>query len=85
MSIILWLILGALAGWLASLIVGKNRQMGALANIVVGLVGALVGGFVAQFLGFGSFSQFSIAGLLIAVGGSVIVLLVVNLLFHNKG
>ena len=46
MNIILWIIFGAIAGWIASMIMGKDAQMGALANIVVGIVGALIGGLV---------------------------------------
>lgn len=45
MGIISWIIVGALAGWIASMIMGKNAQMGALANIGVGVVGAFIGGF----------------------------------------
>ena len=48
MNIILWIIFGALAGWIASMIMGTNAQMGALANIIVGIVGALIGGFLMQ-------------------------------------
>ena len=44
-NILIWILLGALAGWIASMIMGRNAQMGALANIVVGIVGALIGGF----------------------------------------
>ena len=42
-NIIVWIILGALAGWIASIIMGRNRQMGAIANIIVGIIGALIG------------------------------------------
>ena len=44
MNWLVWIIFGALAGWIASMIMGKNAQMGALANIVVGIVGAVIGG-----------------------------------------
>ena len=49
-NILVWIILGALAGWIASMIMGRNAQMGALANIVVGIVGALIGGFLMNAL-----------------------------------
>ena len=50
-NILIWILLGALAGWIASMIMGRNAQMGALANIVVGIVGALIGGFLMNALG----------------------------------
>ena len=43
-----WIIIGALAGWIGSKIMGTNARQGALANVVVGVIGAVVGGFVAQ-------------------------------------
>jgi len=50
MGIISWVILGALAGWIASMITGRNKQMGCLANIVVGIVGAIIGGVVGTLV-----------------------------------
>jgi uncharacterized membrane protein YeaQ/YmgE (transglycosylase-associated protein family) len=50
MGIVSWLIIGALAGWLASLITGNGKRMGALLNIVVGIIGGFVGGFVMNRL-----------------------------------
>jgi uncharacterized membrane protein YeaQ/YmgE (transglycosylase-associated protein family) len=51
MNWIVWIIFGALAGWIASIITGKNRKMGAIANIVVGIVGAFIGGYIMEFFG----------------------------------
>ncbi|MEJ2753506.1 MAG: GlsB/YeaQ/YmgE family stress response membrane protein, partial [Chloroflexota bacterium] len=50
-NLVLWILLGAVAGWLASMIMGRDAQMGALANIVVGIVGALIGGFLFNLVG----------------------------------
>ena len=47
MGIIAWIILGALSGWIASIIMDKNASMGAIANIVTGIVGAFIGGIVS--------------------------------------
>ena len=58
-NILIWILLGALAGWIASMIMGRNAQMGALANIVVGIVGALIGGFLIG----GHFGMHSICGI----------------------
>lgn len=79
MGIIFWIIFGALAGWIASMIVGKDASMGALANIVVGIIGSFIGGFIARnFLGASSVTGFNLYSILIAVAGSVILLLIVN-------
>ncbi|MDO5301128.1 MAG: GlsB/YeaQ/YmgE family stress response membrane protein [Tissierellia bacterium] len=78
MGIITWIIFGALAGWIASKIVGKDASMGGLANIVVGIVGSFVGGFVANFFGMGGVSGFNLYSLLVAIVGAVILLLIVN-------
>ena len=53
MGILSWIIFGALAGWLASIIMGKNASMGAFANIAAGIAGALLGGFLLSFVGIG--------------------------------
>ena len=79
LDILLWVILGGVAGWLASIVMGKNSQMGAIANIVVGIVGALLGGFVMNLLGFSSGSGFNFYTLLVAVLGAIILLAIVGL------
>jgi uncharacterized membrane protein YeaQ/YmgE (transglycosylase-associated protein family) len=84
MGIILWIIFGALAGWLASMIAGTNEQQGALANIVVGIVGAMIGGFVANLFGFEGVTGFNIWSLLIAVGGAALLLMIVGMFRGNR-
>ena len=77
MSIIGWITIGALAGWIASMIMGRNESQGWLGNIVVGIVGALVGGFVWGLISGDEYvSSFSIGTLLIAVLGAIIVLFI---------
>lgn len=81
-DIIAWLIVGGLAGWVASMIMKTDAQMGALANIVVGIIGALVGGWLARVL-FGMQvdpNGLNIWSILIAIGGSVLLLAVLKLL-----
>lgn len=77
-NIILWILFGALAGWIASNIMGSDAQMGAMANIIVGIIGAVVGGFLVGLFGV-STSTFSIAGLLVAVLGAVVLLYVLSM------
>jgi uncharacterized membrane protein YeaQ/YmgE (transglycosylase-associated protein family) len=78
MGIISWIIVGGLAGWIASMIMKKNAGMGVLANIVVGIIGGIVGGFIARFFGFNGITGFNLGSLLIAIIGSCIVLYVIN-------
>ena len=78
MGIISWIIVGALAGWIASMIMGKNAQMGAIANIIVGIIGAFIGGFVANLLGMEGVSGINIWSILIAILGAVILLAIVK-------
>ena len=79
MGIVLWIIFGALAGWIASMIMGANARMGALANIVVGIVGALIGGWIMSAVGGTGISGFNLTSLIVAVLGSVVLLFVVGL------
>ena len=73
MSILLWIVLGALAGWLAGLIMGGEKR-GILGSVVLGVLGSLVGGFAASVLGLGGVDGFNVYSLLVAVGGACIVL-----------
>ena len=82
MSIILWIIFGGAAGWLASIITKRNDQMGCLTNIVVGILGAIIGGWVGSLFGF-SASSFSLGGFLMAVLGAVVLLAIIGW-FQNR-
>ena len=79
MGIITWIIFGALAGWLASIITGRNRQMGCIANIVVGIVGAIIGGFLMSFIGGSGVTGFNLYSFFVAVVGAVVLLVVVGM------
>lgn len=76
MGLLSWIVVGAIAGWLASIVMGTNSQQGCLMDIVVGVVGALVGGFVLSLLGTGSVSGFNIATIITATIGAIIVLFI---------
>lgn len=82
MTLILIIIVGGIIGWLASMVMKTDAQQGILLNIVVGIVGALLGGFLlAPLLGGGSITSgnFSLPNLLISLLGAVILLAIVNL------
>lgn len=78
-NILVWIIVGALAGWIASKIMRRDAQMGAIANIVVGIVGALIGGFIMNAVGGAGFTGFNLYSLLVAIGGAVVLLFVIGL------
>ena len=78
-NIIFWIVLGALAGWIASIIMGRNAQMGAVANIVVGIIGAFIGGFIMNSLGGPGVTGFNLYSILVAIGGAIVLLFIVGL------
>lgn len=84
MGIIAWLILGAVAGWIASLIMKTDAEQGAIANIVVGIVGAVIGGFVFNLLGGSSVNGFNLYSLLVATVGAIILLAIYKALTGKK-
>ncbi len=84
MGIIGWLVIGALAGWIASMITGNNKQMGAGKNILVGIIGGFIGGLVMNLLGGYGITGFNLWSLLVAVLGSVILLWIVNAFSRRK-
>ena len=80
MNILIWLIMGGVIGWLASVVM--RTQEGLLLNIIVGIVGALLGGWlISPLIGAGTINQgdFSLAGLGVSLLGAVILLAIVNL------
>ncbi|RZL48209.1 GlsB/YeaQ/YmgE family stress response membrane protein [Variovorax sp. PvP013] len=86
MNFIIWLVVGGLIGWVASKIMNTDAQQGIFLNIVVGIVGSMLGGWlVAPLLGSATVNQndFSIMGLLSSLIGAVILLAIVN--FFRRG
>lgn len=80
-----WLIFGALIGWIASKIMKKDAQMGAIANIVVGILGAMLGGWLGHtFLGISDVYKFTIQGTIISVIGACLLLAIVNAVTNRR-
>ena len=84
MSILGWIVLGGIAGWIASMITGRNDQMGCITNIAAGIVGAIVGGWIFSFFMKVEPTGFNLISLVIAVVGAVVVLAIINLIFGRR-
>ena len=87
MNFIIWIVVGGILGWLASIVMKTDAQQGTFLNIIVGIVGALLGGWMlAPLFGTGTINQndFSISSLLISFLGAVILLAIVNLLRRGR-
>ena len=78
MGIIGWIIIGALAGWIGSLITGNDKRMGAGMNILVGVVGGFIGGIIMSLIGGYGVTGFNLWSLIVATIGAVVLLMVVN-------
>ncbi len=78
MSILIWIIFGALVGWVASMVMGSNN--GLIWDIIVGIVGALLGGWLMSFLGKSGVSGFNLYSFLVALLGAVILIAIVRAL-----
>ena len=87
MGLILWLVIGGVVGWLASIVMKRDGSQGIILNIVVGIVGALLGGWlIGPLLGAPSINsgELSAASLLVSFLGAVILLAIVNLITRNR-
>lgn len=79
MGIIAWIILGGIAGWIASMFAKTNESMGIFANIIVGIIGAILGGFIFGLFGGEGVNGFNLYSLFVAVVGSVVLLYIVRM------
>ena len=87
MNVIIWIVIGGVIGWLASMVMKTDAQQGIFLNIVVGIVGAFLGGWLlAPLFGTGTINSdnFSLSSLLVSFLGAVILLGIVNLLRRGK-
>ena len=84
MGILTWIVLGLVAGFLAKLLMPGGSPAGLVVTILLGVAGALVGGFIGTHLGFGSVDGFNLISLLLAVGGGIVVLLIYGLVTKGR-
>lgn len=75
-DIVVWIVIGGLAGWVASMITGTNAGQGIVGNIVAGVIGAFVGGFLFGLLGGAGFTGFNLWSFIVALVGAVVVLFI---------
>ena len=86
MSILVWIIVGAIAGWIASLIAGRNRSQGLLGDIVVGMIGSIVGGALYTLVQTGTldftlaFTSFNWISIIVSTVGAIVLLFLLRLL-----
>jgi uncharacterized membrane protein YeaQ/YmgE (transglycosylase-associated protein family) len=74
MGIILWIVFGALVGWIASIIIKTDAQQGMVLNIVVGIFGAVIGGWLMSFLGESSVTGFNLYSFGVALIGAIVLI-----------
>jgi uncharacterized membrane protein YeaQ/YmgE (transglycosylase-associated protein family) len=84
MGILSWILLGLVAGALAKLIMPGKDPGGFFVTILIGIVGALLGGFLGKFVGLGKVESFDLGGIFIATVGSIILLIIYRLVMRKK-
>ena len=80
MGFILWIIFGALVGWVASMIMKTDGQQGLILNIIVGIIGAVIGGWLMSYFGEGAITGFNLYSFLVALFGAVLLIATVKAL-----
>ncbi len=80
MGIILWIIFGALVGWIASLIMKTDPEQGAVLNIIIGIVGALIGGGLVSIFGASGVTGFNFYSFVVALIGAVLLIVIMKVL-----
>ena len=87
MNFIIWLVVGGIIGWLASMVMRTDAQQGVILNVVVGIIGAMLGGWlISPMVGVGTINQnnFSLPAMLVSLVGAVILLGIVNLFRRGR-
>ncbi len=84
MDLLLWIVFGGLAGWIASLIMKTNRTQGILMDIILGVIGGVLGGFLLSLVGLSGVSGFNIYSLLVSVLGAIILIWLSRVILHTN-
>lgn len=80
MGIIMWIIFGALAGWISSMFMNTDDSQGALGNILMGIVGSIAAGYLMPLLGMSGVTGFNLYSVMVAVIGAIVVIAVVRMI-----
>lgn len=84
MGILGWIVMGGLAGWVASMVMKKKGEFGIVGYIIIGIIGAVIGGFIMELVGGNlDIMKFNVQSFLVATGGAVVLLAIIN--FFKKG
>jgi uncharacterized membrane protein YeaQ/YmgE (transglycosylase-associated protein family) len=83
MGFIAWIVLGGIAGWIASMIAGNNGSQGLIGNILVGIIGAFLGGWIFEMLGGEGVTGFNVWSLVVAVAGATLLLFILRAFKRN--
>ncbi len=78
MGIILWIIFGGLVGWIASIIMKTDGEQGIVVDIIIGIVGAIIGGGLMSFLGKSAVTGFNLYSFIVALLGAIILIAIVK-------
>lgn len=84
MNFLVWIIFGAIAGWIASIIAGNDAQQGIVGNIIVGIIGAFIGGFLMNTFGQPGVTGFNLYSTFVAVLGAVVLLWLTRMLSNRN-
>jgi uncharacterized membrane protein YeaQ/YmgE (transglycosylase-associated protein family) len=85
MSIIVWILFGALVGWIASIMTRTDESQGVIGNIVVGILGAILGGYLSRFLGWDGVTGFNLGSFVISLFGAILLLMLVRAVTSKGG
>lgn len=80
MNILIWIVFGGIAGWIASIFMGTEASQGTLSTIITGIIGAIIGGYVMQYFGKAGVDGFNLYSLVVAVIGSIILIALARLI-----
>jgi uncharacterized membrane protein YeaQ/YmgE (transglycosylase-associated protein family) len=80
MGILIWIVFGGLVGWVASMIMSTDSQQGIILNVVIGIVGAFLGGWIMSFFGEAGVSGFNLYSFVVALVGAVVLIAIVKMI-----
>jgi uncharacterized membrane protein YeaQ/YmgE (transglycosylase-associated protein family) len=81
-TILFWIIFGGVTGWIASIIIATNEEQGSTANIIIGILGAVIGGFIFRMFGGSGVTGFNLYSIIVAVIGAAMLLAIVRSVSH---